>query len=211
MRNMKFTFRPYKGSSKGDDDPEAPEPSQNPKERRREQVRRAQRHHRERKEAYIKSLEAEVVQLRASEANIRKQARHLYSELGFLKSILVQNGIPVPSSSEQIPEPDPGPYEPSSDASFVLSVQEKGWTGKQLRAQRAGSVQPEEGLLLSDSSGVSEGQRQPGWRRRGKDPVYPSTSQSPSGSSAARATSDVSASSPKPLPPTPQQQPHFVS
>jgi hypothetical protein len=63
--------------------------------------------HRERKEAYIKSLENEVLQLRTNEAKILQETRTLYSEIGRLKRILDQHGIPYGGTS----------YAPSSQPS----------------------------------------------------------------------------------------------
>lgn len=59
------------------------------------------RTHRERKEAYTKGLENEVVQLRANEARIMQETKALYSEINMLKNTLRQNGIPVPTVGHQ--------------------------------------------------------------------------------------------------------------
>ncbi|CAI9628269.1 unnamed protein product [Alternaria burnsii] len=87
---MKFTFKPFKDHVD----------SRNPGQRRREQVRRAQKTHRERKEAYTASLESEVVQLRANEARLSQEAKTLYSEVTFLKILLTENGIAIPERPE---------------------------------------------------------------------------------------------------------------
>ncbi|KAF2873137.1 hypothetical protein BDV95DRAFT_374091 [Massariosphaeria phaeospora] len=61
--------------------------------KRREQVRRAQRTHRERKETYIKSLETEVLSLRTNESRIVQETRTLYAEIARLRKLLDQYGI----------------------------------------------------------------------------------------------------------------------
>ncbi|KFX93652.1 hypothetical protein O988_06688 [Pseudogymnoascus sp. VKM F-3808] len=95
MKKFSFrSFRPSKdvGGEQG--------PSSNDKQatssKRREQVRRAQRTHRERKEIYIKSLETEVLQLRTNEANLLQETRSLYGEIGQLKSLLAELGVQLP-------------------------------------------------------------------------------------------------------------------
>lgn len=57
------------------------------------------RTHRERKEAYTKSLELEVIQLRANEAKIMQETKMLYAEITNLKSMLMRHGIEVPVSN----------------------------------------------------------------------------------------------------------------
>ncbi|KAF2017232.1 hypothetical protein BU24DRAFT_146441 [Aaosphaeria arxii CBS 175.79] len=61
--------------------------------KRREQVRRAQRTHRERKEAYIKTLENEVLQLRTNETRIVREGSALQAEVERLRSLLDQQYI----------------------------------------------------------------------------------------------------------------------
>lgn len=60
------------------------------------------RTHRERKEAYINSLEAEVVQLKANEARILQERKSLYSEISSLKALLHSNGITLPPRIDNI-------------------------------------------------------------------------------------------------------------
>ncbi|KAA8611262.1 bZIP 2 domain containing protein [Pyrenophora tritici-repentis] len=76
---MKFTFRHFK------DDKDA----QSPGQRRREQVRRAQKTHRDRKEAYSASLESEVTELRALKARLSQ-------DVALLTGLLAENRIPIP-------------------------------------------------------------------------------------------------------------------
>ncbi|KAF2712748.1 hypothetical protein K504DRAFT_427344 [Pleomassaria siparia CBS 279.74] len=61
--------------------------------KRREQVRKAQRTHRERKESYIKSLETQVLQRRSNEARILEEQIKLNAEIARLKRILDRNGL----------------------------------------------------------------------------------------------------------------------
>jgi hypothetical protein len=56
------------------------------------------RTHRERKEAYTKSLENQVVQLRANEAMILQESKWLYSEVTALRQIVAAHGMELPSS-----------------------------------------------------------------------------------------------------------------
>ncbi|USP78895.1 hypothetical protein yc1106_06169 [Curvularia clavata] len=71
----------------------------NPTQRRREQVRRAQKTHRERKEAYVASLESEVVRLRANEARLESETKALYAENNVLRKLLTQQGIRLPAET----------------------------------------------------------------------------------------------------------------
>ncbi|KAF1963204.1 hypothetical protein CC80DRAFT_531032 [Byssothecium circinans] len=99
MKN--FAFRSYKRlpKDKGEatDKPETNEPKDKESvtyQKRREQVRRAQRTHRERKENYTKSLETQVLQLRSDEVVLSQTNRFLQQEVDRLKALLEQNGIP---------------------------------------------------------------------------------------------------------------------
>jgi hypothetical protein len=56
------------------------------------------RTHRERKEAYTKSLENQVVQLRANEAMILQESKWLYSEITALRQIIADHDMQLPSS-----------------------------------------------------------------------------------------------------------------
>lgn len=59
------------------------------------------RTHRERKEAYTKYLEQEVVQLRANEARILGEMRRIYEELAEVKNLINLHGIKVPATHGQ--------------------------------------------------------------------------------------------------------------
>ncbi|KAF1348362.1 hypothetical protein EJ07DRAFT_141799 [Lizonia empirigonia] len=129
---MKFTFKSYSGNKN----------SSNSQQKRRDQVRRAQKTHRERKEAYIKSLEQEIVHLRANEGRIMQETRGLYAQIETLKRLLTENGTQVPAEKLQA-------YQKSAsgqdilDGSFELSIEtmEKQVQHRQqrIRAQRGGS------------------------------------------------------------------------
>ncbi|KAL1969313.1 hypothetical protein VTN77DRAFT_9505 [Rasamsonia byssochlamydoides] len=93
--------RPTKKTSRG------PETENNESEaaraahaRRREQVRRAQRNHRERKENYIKSLECQLLQLR-DEATLRQEFEEASLENKILKDIMLAYNVPIPGPSHQ--------------------------------------------------------------------------------------------------------------
>ncbi|GME37269.1 hypothetical protein V496_02074 [Neofusicoccum parvum] len=83
-------FIPFRQSAKGGKSPEQAEESY---QKRREQVRRAQRTHRERKEAYVKSIETEVLQLRTSEARLLQENRTLHAEVDRLRQKLADHAI----------------------------------------------------------------------------------------------------------------------
>jgi beta-xylosidase len=77
------------------------------------------RTHRERKEAYTKSLEQEVIQLRANEAKIMQETRKLYAELTALKNLMASNGIQAPTSFKN----DIAPTTEYPSEEFDLSIQ----------------------------------------------------------------------------------------
>ncbi|EAS27792.3 uncharacterized protein CIMG_08996 [Coccidioides immitis RS] len=68
--------------------------------RRREQVRRAQRNHRERKENYIKALEREFRTLRDEEDSITMETQKIVDENKILRDIMLANGIPFPGKAQ---------------------------------------------------------------------------------------------------------------
>ncbi|KAB2574306.1 AP-1-like transcription factor YAP3 [Lasiodiplodia theobromae] len=95
---MKLKWLPNLRSPK-----ESEQPPEQALSKRREQVRRAQRTHRERKEAYTKALEAEVLQLRTNEANLMQETQRLNAAVKRLKATLDLNGIQVPwSESDEV-------------------------------------------------------------------------------------------------------------
>mgnify|MGYP003817666299 CR=1 FL=1 len=71
-----------------------PKPDSKPALTRRQELnRQAQRTHRERKEAYIKALEDEVLRLREIFSNIAREKERLVEENRHLKTLLAQVGI----------------------------------------------------------------------------------------------------------------------
>ncbi|OKL61704.1 hypothetical protein UA08_02172 [Talaromyces atroroseus] len=72
--------------------------------RRREQVRKAQQTHRERKEQYFKTLESEVLRLRANEAGFLKKIRELSAHVGQLEDALRRNDIDMSTPNATMDE-----------------------------------------------------------------------------------------------------------
>ncbi|OCL14809.1 hypothetical protein AOQ84DRAFT_370950 [Glonium stellatum] len=161
----KFTFREYRRSPNEDaNEPEdASKTPQNAYLKRREQVRKAQRTHRERKEAYIKSLETEVLQLRTNEAKILQETKTLYAEIVKLKNILSQHGIELPPQADKLA---PQPLEENTSfANSAISIRTNGYQKQQLHVQSTHSDSDRQGedFILSDSSASNP----PGRRRFG--------------------------------------------
>ena len=123
---------------------------------------RSCRTHRERKEAYIKSLETEVLQLRTNEAKILQESRSLYNEIGRLKGLLEQHGIPHGNPSPSYPligqlSDSSGP--PSVSSISILSTPHQ--FGQQ-QLHIGGSRSSNEFYLSeSDGSQAAESQRSP--------------------------------------------------
>ncbi|KAK2755132.1 hypothetical protein FQN54_006661 [Arachnomyces sp. PD_36] len=69
--------------------------------RRREQVRRAQRQHRERKEKYIKTLEEEYHRLQEEEMSITHGSLQAKEENEILRDIMIAHGIPLPEKYQR--------------------------------------------------------------------------------------------------------------
>ncbi|KAJ5630307.1 uncharacterized protein N7484_010407 [Penicillium longicatenatum] len=84
-----FTFLP--GRSNGTDRNSADNFGSASK--RREQLRKAQRTHRQRKHQYFKSLEAEVLRLRANEVNLLARVQTLNDHVNLLQRTLEQHGL----------------------------------------------------------------------------------------------------------------------
>ncbi|KAF2177238.1 hypothetical protein K469DRAFT_697436 [Zopfia rhizophila CBS 207.26] len=184
------------------------ESSNDPKDRdnaayqkRREQVRRAQRTHRDRKEAYIKSLENEVLQLRTNESKILQETRSLYAEIGRLKALLDQHGIP-----HGLPQGHPLqalPSQPSDSSSHPsvssISILPNPHHKQQLHVRD--SRRPLQGareFYLSESDGSPPAGPSKGLRRklsffRGRGHSGSESNEDSSTSGQAPSTADVSA------------------
>ncbi|KAH7069564.1 hypothetical protein BKA63DRAFT_545233 [Paraphoma chrysanthemicola] len=132
---MKFSFRPYKSGKPSSEDA-SPTDTASPQQKRKDQIRRAQKTHRERKEAYVKALEVEVVQLRANEARILQETRTLYATITDLRKRLVENGIQFPSATVEVTS-DVACGEERVERSITLQIQEmERKKGKQIGVQR---------------------------------------------------------------------------
>jgi hypothetical protein len=116
------------------------------------------RTHRERKEAYTKSLELEVVQLRANEAKILQETKRLYTELTALKRLLAENGIQVPPIFDQ---GQPGLAVSvdvrSHEETFDLSIQVTNSKQKQRRIQLQNPQSGPLGDRYEHSAGSQQG------------------------------------------------------
>ena len=83
-------------------------PKENPVERRRNQLRRAQQNYRDRRDNYTKSLEKELERTRAHEAELMRDAERLRSTVQGLAKLLSDHGIDVPASDPPYEEPEGG-------------------------------------------------------------------------------------------------------
>ncbi|KAF2834344.1 hypothetical protein M501DRAFT_1001219 [Patellaria atrata CBS 101060] len=129
----KFSFRQYQATKK--DGQLSKVGSEDTSSRRREQLRKAQKTHRERKEAYIRFLENEVLQLRANETNLFQKAQALNAELGRLRKMLAEYGVdmdPTTQSSLLQSNVEPVP-------SVAVSIRANIFGGKQLHVEDANS------------------------------------------------------------------------
>lgn len=70
--------------------------------KRREQVRHAQRTHRQRTQNYIKTLESEVVRLRESETNLIQERDKIQNQVDILRATIILSNIPLPEGIEDI-------------------------------------------------------------------------------------------------------------
>ncbi|GAM83060.1 hypothetical protein ANO11243_010460 [Dothideomycetidae sp. 11243] len=92
-------FRSGKNQSDLATDPAGTKSGKTPKvtEKRREQLRKAQRAHRERSRAYQETLEQEIISLRAHDS---RQLQACKAENAFLRELLQTHNIPVPDLPE---------------------------------------------------------------------------------------------------------------
>ncbi|KAJ8114866.1 hypothetical protein OPT61_g3358 [Boeremia exigua] len=96
----KFPFRAYKGDQRTATDDLPAERST----KRRDQIRRAQKTYRQRKDEYVKSLEAEVAHLRVNEAKVLQKVEELRAEVEALKAALYtdRNLASFPNNDVQV-------------------------------------------------------------------------------------------------------------
>ncbi|KFZ05951.1 hypothetical protein V501_07871 [Pseudogymnoascus sp. VKM F-4519 (FW-2642)] len=153
----KFGFRAFRPPKDAGETPESSaNDNQATSQKRREQVRKAQRTHRERKEIYIKSLETEVLQLRTNEANLLQETSKLYAEIGQLRRLLTDLGVPLPLAVLR-----PEVYETTeSPSNSVVSIRENG-KGPQIHVNYAAAdpSHHNEGFNLSLSPHTSSQRR----------------------------------------------------
>ncbi|KAH6894741.1 hypothetical protein B0T10DRAFT_590474 [Thelonectria olida] len=74
-------------------------PKEDPVEKRRGQLRRAQQTYRDRKDKYTRCLENELSQTRASEAKLMREAENLRTTIIVLVGLLSEHGIDAPASA----------------------------------------------------------------------------------------------------------------
>ncbi|KAI9675275.1 MAG: hypothetical protein M1817_001177 [Caeruleum heppii] len=107
VRQFTFLQHLVKPSNKdkavgGADSPTSAPTSANttPASRRRQQVREAQRNHRQRKEHYVRALEQEASHQRELEASIQQQTKEIQLENDIIRQILINNGIAITARLE---------------------------------------------------------------------------------------------------------------
>ncbi|KAH7355557.1 hypothetical protein BKA66DRAFT_430136 [Pyrenochaeta sp. MPI-SDFR-AT-0127] len=156
LRFFSYIVTSDQSVTKSQADPDArrgePREPQNSQQKRKEQVRRAQKTHRERKEAYTTSLEAEVIQLRANEARILQETKTLYAHISMLKRMLAENGISVIPAHREVTTqlvlidgvsrlPERNGSSPTTDITFKITQKGNGRNcRKQICAQKISSL-----------------------------------------------------------------------
>ncbi|KAL8660475.1 MAG: hypothetical protein Q9202_006511 [Teloschistes flavicans] len=131
-------------------------PSKTTPGKRREQVRHAQRTHRQRTQNYIKALESEVIRLRGSEGDLMQHNNKLQNQVDSLLSAITKANIPLPAGF-QAPAKAIQPV--TFDYSMPTTISYKtddldhprlhlGWPassgGQQFQPDREGSISPHE-------------------------------------------------------------------
>ncbi|WQF77149.1 Putative basic-leucine zipper domain-containing protein [Colletotrichum destructivum] len=71
-------------------------PKENPTDKRRAQLRNAQRSYRDRKDKYTKALEQEISKMRANEAELAARCEQLSDTVWALANMLAQHGLSIP-------------------------------------------------------------------------------------------------------------------
>ncbi|KAH7381302.1 hypothetical protein DE146DRAFT_281682 [Phaeosphaeria sp. MPI-PUGE-AT-0046c] len=112
-------------------------------ERRREQVRRAQKSHRTRKAIYFKSLEDEVLELRRQNAALLKGSKASRDIIQQYQHILAANNLPFPPSDPEVP---------TSDELTTINVIGDNYQTQGLQAQFAPAYPPSESSSATQQS-----------------------------------------------------------
>ncbi|KAL8931920.1 MAG: hypothetical protein Q9216_007025 [Gyalolechia sp. 2 TL-2023] len=108
LGNNSLTFlqpqtQPTSASAKADD-PSGENLVKTTPGKRREQVRNAQRTHRQRTQNYIKTLESEVLRLRGSEGDLVEENKSLQDQVELLRTSLILANVPLPAGFEASPQ-----------------------------------------------------------------------------------------------------------
>ncbi|KAL1878474.1 hypothetical protein Plec18167_004548 [Paecilomyces lecythidis] len=153
----RFSFRQFRFPSKGDEDEDPGKKAL----KRREQVRKAQRTHRERKDAYVKSLENEVLQLRTNEAKLLQKTNYLHTEVIRLQNILSENRIPYESNinEELTPPVDDDFNYPVSRSMIILDQPQNG--APHMRIAEGHVPSPNSGHALFDPGARPDSSHRP--------------------------------------------------
>lgn len=102
----------------------------------------------------MKSLEAEVLQLRTNEANLLQETRSLYEEIGQLKRLLTELGVQLPVSKADVAALAPVEHESTPlPSNSVVSIRQ-GSNGPQIHVGHspAGTRNRNDGFILSANS-----------------------------------------------------------
>ncbi|KAI4166754.1 MAG: hypothetical protein LQ343_007776 [Gyalolechia ehrenbergii] len=116
LGNNSLTFlqpqnKPATASTKAVD-PSGRSPAVTNPGKRREQVRNAQRTHRQRTQNYIKTLESEVIRLRGSEGDLTEKNKKLQDQVELLRTSLILANVPLPAGFEGSPQlAQPTPFD----------------------------------------------------------------------------------------------------
>jgi hypothetical protein len=131
----------------------------------------------------VKSLETEVTQLRANEANLHRETKGLYSVISMLKNLLISNGIEVPDYAD-VRDKTISPVErvDSSPDSiiFIAKTSAKGPPQRiHVKKPNKNTVVPGMDVYLSESSNDSS-------VKRGKRQQHPQEWESPPSEALSR-------------------------
>ncbi|KAI4122270.1 MAG: hypothetical protein LQ338_005917, partial [Usnochroma carphineum] len=111
------------------DDPTGSSTSKTTPGKRREQVRNAQRTHRQRTQNYIKTLESEVIRLRDSEGDLTQANKKLQNQVDLLRTALIVGDVPLPpgiEGSSQSTQPTSSPFDMPATVAFKTDNANRG-------------------------------------------------------------------------------------